>query len=104
MSLEPVLPKARIGYEGHGEGKSTLHLFEHDALHFLLLFWIDGEVEFVVNLQDHLTLDTLGLEALMDADHRYLDDVCSRTLDGGVDGIALSKTTYHAIAELMSGK
>ena len=93
MSLKPVLSEAGICYEWHVQGEGILHLFDDDTLHFLLLLREDGEVKFVVNLQDHLTLDALGLETLMDADHRHLDDISSCSLDGGVDGITLSKAT-----------
>ena len=75
-----------------------LHLFDHDFLHFLLFLWINGEVEFVVYLDNHLALDALRLETIEDAHHRHLDDVRLRTLDRGVDGIALGKSTYSSVS------
>ena len=97
MGLEPVLAKAGICHEGNVQGEGVLHLFDDNALHFLLFLRIDGEVEFVVYLQDHLTLDALFLEAFVDADHRNFDDVCRCALDGGIDGVTLSKTSDGGI-------
>ena len=50
MGLQPVVAKARIGYEGHIEGEGMLHFFKDDGLYPTLFFRIDREVEFVVYL------------------------------------------------------
>ena len=97
MGFEPVLTKAGVCHEGNVQGEGVLHLLDDDMFHLLLFLWIDGEVEFVVYLQDHLTLDALFLEALVDADHRNFDDVCRCALDGGIDGVTLSKTSDGGI-------
>ena len=92
MRLQPVLAEAAVGYQRDSKREGILHLFEHDALHLLFFFWINGEVQFVMHLKDHLATDALGLEALMDADHRHLDDIGSSALNGGVDGVTLCET------------
>ena len=50
MGLQPVVAKARIGYEWHIEGEGVLHFFKDDGLYPTLFFRIDREVEFVVYL------------------------------------------------------
>ena len=97
MRLKPVVAKAGIGNEGNGHLESVLHLFNDDFLYFFFLFWIDGEVEFVVYLKNHLATDAFSLEALEDVDHSDLDDVGSGALNGGIDGVTLSKTTNGTI-------
>ena len=61
MSLKPVLTETRISNQGHAEREGMLHLFQNDSFYQLLFLRIDGEVEFVVYLQNHLRTDTLGL-------------------------------------------
>ena len=100
MGLEPVVAKAGISHEGHSHLEGILHFFDDDMLYLLFFFWIDGEVEFVVNLQDHFTLDSLSFEALEDVNHSHLNDVSSGTLNGSIDGVTLSKTTYDAVGRV----
>ena len=77
-----------------------LHFLYHDLLYFFFLFRIDGEIEFIVYLDDHFALDAFSFESVEDANHRNLDDVGLRTLDRGIDGIALGKTAYCTIAAI----
>ena len=51
--------------------------------------------EFVVHLHDQLAFHALHL--LRHVDHRDLDDVRRRTLNGGVDGVSLCKCTNHGV-------
>ena len=98
MGFKPVPSETAISDERHRKGEGVLHLFKNDALYLFLLIRIDGEVEFVVYLKNHLTLDALGLKTIEDVDHCHFDDVGSGALNGGVDSIALSKTTYYAVS------
>jgi DNA polymerase I len=52
-----------------------LHFLYHDFLYLLFFLWINREVEFIVYLDDHLTLDALCLESVEDLHHGNLDDV-----------------------------
>ena len=97
MGFQPVLAKARISHKRHTQGEGFLHLFDDDGFHLFFFFRIDREVEFVVYLKDHLTLDTLSLETLVDMNHRHLDDISSCSLNRSIDGITLSKTSYCGV-------
>ena len=77
--------------------EGVLHFFEDNLLYTLLLVRIDAEVEFVVYLKNHLRTNALCLEAVKDVYHSDFDDVCSCALNGGIDGVALSKTAYGAV-------
>ena len=98
MGFEPIVPPPCIGYEGHPEFAGFLHFFQHDAFHHFLFFRIDGEVEFVVYLQDEFRTEVGVFEAAVYAYHGHLDDVGSRALYGGVDGIALGKGAHGVVA------
>ena len=100
MGLEPVVAKATVGNEGNSHLEGILHLFTDDVLNAFFLLWIDGEVEFVVYLENHFATDALCLEAIEDVDHGDLDDVGSGALNGGIDGITLSKTTNNAVGRV----
>ena len=100
MGLKPVLTKAGISHQRTTQREGFLHLLDDDALYFFLLFGVDAEVEFVVYLENHLASDTLGLEALEDMYHRHLDDVGCGTLNGGVDGISLCKTSDGGVVRV----
>ena len=100
MGLEPVVAKARVSDKGYSHVEGVLHLFQDDAFYLFFLVRIDGEVEFVVDLENHLGANVLSLEALEDVDHRYLDDVCSCALNGGIDGITLGKASHHTIGRV----
>lgn len=97
MRLKPVLAPARIGYERHLQRVGVLHFFYYDLLNKLFLLWQNREVEFVVNLQNHLRTDTLAAEALVDAHHRYLYDVGGRALYRCVDGVALGEVAHGGV-------
>ena len=51
-------------------------------------------------LQDHLALQLLCLETLVDADHCQLDDIGRAALDRGVDGVALGITADNGVARV----
>ena len=87
VGLEPVIAKAGVSNEGNSHVEGVLHLFQDDTLYLFLLVRIDAEVEFIVDLENHLALNAFCLEALEDVDHRYLDDVCSSALNGGIDAL-----------------
>ena len=80
--------------------EGILHFFDDDSLYTFFLLWIDGEVEFVVYLENHLATDALSLEAIEDMDHSHLDDVGSGALNRGVDGVAFSKATNDAVGRV----
>ena len=50
-----------------------------------------------MHLNDHLAPDAFFPEAVEDAYHCHLDDVCLRTLDRGIDGIALGESSHGAV-------
>ena len=97
MGLEPVIAKAGVSNKGYSHVEGVLHLFDDDTLYLFLLVRIDGEIEFVVDLQDHFALDSFGFEALEDVNHCHFDDVGSGALNGCIDGVTLSKTTHDAV-------
>ena len=89
VGFEPVVAKAGVGNEGNSHLESILHLFEDNAFYLFFLFWEDGEVEFVVYLENHLAPDALGLKTIKDMNHSHLNDVGSSALNGGIDGITV---------------
>ena len=97
MRFEPVFSEAGVGNEGNGEADGALHLFEDDFFDEVFFLREDGEVEFVVYLEDHFALNALGLETIEDTDHRHLDDISCRALNRGVDGVALSEASDGGI-------
>ena len=54
MRFEPVLAPTRVCHERHVQRIGVLHLFDNNLFYTLLLLRQDGEVEFVVHLQNHL--------------------------------------------------
>ena len=54
MRFEPVLAPTRVSHERHMQRIGILHLFNNNLFYTLLLLRQDGEVEFVVHLQNHL--------------------------------------------------
>ena len=54
MRFEPVLTPTRVSHEWHVQRIGVLHLFDNNLFYTLLLLRQDGEVEFVVHLQNHL--------------------------------------------------
>ena len=97
MGFEPVVAKAGISDEGHSHVESVLHFFKDNVLYLFFLIRIDGEVEFVVYLENHFRTDIFGLETLEDVNHRHFDDVGSGALNRSIDGVTLSKTTHDAV-------
>ena len=100
VRLEPVGAKATVGNEGDRHLEGVLHLFDDDMLNAFFLFREDGEVEFVVYLENHLATDALSLKALEDMNHGDLDNGGSGSLNGGIDGVALSKTTNGSVGRV----
>ena len=100
MGFEPVVTKAGVGDEGHSHVESVLHFFKDNVLYLFLLVRIDGEVEFVVYLENHFRTDIFGLETLEDMNHSDLDDIGSSALNRGVDGITLCKTTNYRVGTI----
>ena len=58
---------------------------------------MEVEDEFIVNLQEHAGAIRTLVEELRDADHRDLDHISSRALDGRVDRGALGGGADHAV-------
>ena len=54
MRFKPVLAPTRVSHERHVQRIGVLHLFDNNLFYTLLLLRQDGEVEFVVHLQNHL--------------------------------------------------
>ncbi len=54
MRFEPVIAPTRVSHERHVQRIGVLHLFDNNLFYTLLLLRQDGEVEFVVHLQNHL--------------------------------------------------
>ena len=84
MCLQPVLPFTAVGDQGDLELDGVFHFFQNDLTYFFLLVLADVEVEFVVYLKDHFAFQTFFFETVVDAYHRYLDDVGGATLDGAL--------------------
>ena len=55
-------------------------------------------VEVIMNLKNHAAAKVLLLHPVKDANHGHFDEVCCRSLNGGVDGGALGKLTRGHIA------
>ena len=53
MRFKPVLAPTRVSHERHVQRIGVLHLFDNNLFYTLLLLRQDGEVEFVVHLQNH---------------------------------------------------
>ncbi len=104
MGVEPVGGGTMAGSEAHIALIDALHLLNNNVLHLVEFVGKDIKVEFVVHLQDHLGLDSLGLEAAVDAHHGELDDVGCGALDGSVDGIALTEAPHHGIPRVDVGQ
>ena len=90
MRLVPVVRRARLDRERHGELHGRQRRLLHDAAHHgqrrldLLLGRLEDE--FVMHLQEHLRREARIGERLVHADHGAADDVGGRALDRGVDG------------------
>ena len=100
MCLQPVLPFTAVGDQGDLELDGVFHFFQNDLTYFFLLVLADVEVEFVVYLKDHFAFQTFFFETVVDAYHRYLDDVGGATLDRGVDRISFGLTAYDGVVRI----
>ena len=63
LGFRPAVPGVGIGDEGDGEAACPLHLLGQDLFHLRLLGLGALDDEFVVDLQDQLGLQALGLAA-----------------------------------------
>ena len=104
MCFKPVFAYTTIGNEGHGERNYPLHFRKYDIANLLHLVFRHVEVEFVMHLHNHLCAERFarprvffGVQTPVDTHHRHLDNVCCGTLNGRIDGIALSKRTHGGV-------
>ena len=93
MCFEPVVTDTTLGDERNGKLDGILHLGDDDLAYTIHFDSRDVEVEFVMDLHDHLSLQILFFETAMDGDHSYFDDVCGGSLNRGIDGIAFREGT-----------
>ena len=91
LGFRPAVPGVGISDEGDGEAACPLHLLGQDLFHLRLLGLGALDDEFVVDLQDELGLQALGLEPSGHADHGQLHHVRRRALDGHVQRHPLAK-------------
>ena len=91
------MAESAVGNQWDMEVVGMLHLLEYDGFYVLFLLGQDLEVQFVVDLQDHLAPDALLFEPFMDAYHRHLDNVGCRALNRCVDGISFSKAAHRGV-------
>lgn len=97
MCFKPVASPSGICHQGDVQCVCFLHFLPYYLLHLFLLLGIDGEVELVMYLKYHLRADALVGKAFVYAYHGHLDNVCLRTLYGGVDGVALGKSANGSV-------
>lgn len=69
MGVEPVAGGTVAGRESDLSLVNALHFFDNDVLNAIQFAGDNVKVEFVVHLQYHLGLDSLLLEATVDAHH-----------------------------------
>ena len=97
IRYQPVVTPATVGHKRDAQRIGPLHLLQHEGLYPIVFFGHDAEIQFVVDLQQEFTLQSFCLHALVDVDHRHLDDVGRRTLYGCVDGVTFGKATHGAV-------
>ena len=71
-----------------------VHYYIAHALHFLFRHI---EVQFVMYLHDHLRAQVFFFEPPMNRNHRHFDDICCRSLNRCINGVALGERTYGGI-------
>ena len=103
MGVEPVPCGGVRGCEGHMAVVSTFHFGNHNSRYLLQFVGADVEVEFVVNLQNHLGFEAGLAEAGVNAVHGNLDDVGRCALNGRVDGVSFAETAHHGVARVDVG-
>ena len=54
MCFQPVLAPSGISYQWDIQWISVLHLLDNNVFHLFTLFWEDGEVKFIMHLENHL--------------------------------------------------
>lgn len=86
----------------HVEG--TFHFFDHKMAYGVEFALWNGEIEFVVHLQNHFGLQLFLAESVIDGDHGHLDDVGRGALDGGIHGIAFGIAADGGIARIDVGQ
>ena len=98
------IEQSTIGNEGHRERNYPLHFGKYNVFDLLHLVFRHVDVEFVMHLHNHLCAERFarprvffGVQTPVDTHHRHLDNVCCGTLNGRIDGIALSKRTHGGV-------
>ena len=104
MRFQPVAAPSAVGLERDAEVGSLLHLPDDKLLYPILFLREDAEVEFIMNLENHLALQTLSLHACCHPYHGNLDDVRCRSLYGRVDGIAFRIATHDGVVRVDVGQ
>ena len=54
MCFQPVLTPSSISCQRNIQRIGILHLLNNNAFHLFTLFWEDGEVKFIMHLENHL--------------------------------------------------
>ena len=90
VRLQPIGSFADLGYQRNTQrGHHPLHTRAYKLANFCSFRTKNVEVEFVVHLQDHSAPQLTLSDFLVYSDHRQLDQVGSRALYRGIDGIPL---------------
>ena len=97
VRLQPMDPSLYFNIQWHRHFDRTLHVLADQSSQGFDLILGHIKHQFIVHLQDHARFERRRLERFLNADHRHLDDVGRRALNGGVDGIALCKAADHRI-------
>lgn len=86
VRLIPVSAGTDIHHQWHLQLGGTRHTLGHRAPQVIAILTSHLEDQLVVDLHDHAGLDmTVFSEPAMHTYHGTLDDVCCRTLHGGID-------------------
>ena len=98
MGVQPVLADTDRYLQTYRPVPCSLHLPRYYLAEQIQLLGNDVEVKFVVNLHYHFRPQTALAHLSVDAYHGYLHDVGGRSLNRGVDGVALRNSANHRIA------
>src|SRR5207245_11285230 len=105
---EPCLPLRIDPIHSHTDTYDQMDAQDGGSLH-MAFYQLRGDLrlptrdlnhKFVMHLQDHAGPEPLLLQGAGNADHRDLDQVRSRTLEGGVGGGPLTKRANVVVAVL----
>ena len=101
MRLVPVRPGLGIHNKWNTQLQQglgcALHDPSDDGLGRINLIVGNLEHKFVVNLQQHACSQALAQQGFRHADHGAADDVCCRSLDGGIDRGTLDKCPHRRV-------